>query len=199
MGRKRMRRKSMIRSERSERSFGIALLLIACLSVVPTLWSQTTTGRIVGTVSDPTGALIPGASITVTNVDTQATSVSITNEQGFYQAPLLPIGMYTVTAEMPGFQKAVTKPEKLEINQSLRIDIKMTVGNRTEEVFVEEGISHVETITPTLGMSITSNQIATMPLNGRNTLDLALLQPGVVPTSSTVGGAGTFNIAGGRS
>src|SRR5438045_1372963 len=71
-------------------------------------WSQTATGRIVGTVSDPTGALIPGASVTVTNVNTQVTVETITNEQGAYQAPLLPIGTYTVTADMPGFQKAVT-------------------------------------------------------------------------------------------
>src|SRR5206468_6346455 len=71
------------------------------------------------------------------------------------------------------------------------------VGARTEEVVVEEGITHVETITPTLGMSITSSQIASMPLNGRNTLDLALLQPGVIP-STAGGGSGTFSVAGGR-
>src|SRR5215813_10113786 len=117
-----------------------AAIFVFCLFVVSALWSQTATGRIVGTVSDPTGALIPGASITVTNVNTQVANDTITNEQGLYQAPLLPIGTYTVTANMPGFQKAVTKPEKLEINQSLRIDIKMVVGARNEEVVVEEGV-----------------------------------------------------------
>jgi Carboxypeptidase regulatory-like domain/TonB-dependent Receptor Plug Domain len=176
-----------------------AAIFVFCLFVVSALWSQTATGRIVGTVSDPTGALIPGASITVTNVNTQVAYDTLTNEQGLYQAPLLPIGTYTVTANMPGFQKAVTKPEKLEINQSLRVDIKMVVGARSDEVIVEEGITHVETVTPTLGASITSNQIATMPLNGRNTLDLALLQPGVIPISSTAGGnTGTFSVAGAR-
>jgi Carboxypeptidase regulatory-like domain/TonB-dependent Receptor Plug Domain len=168
-----------------------------CLFAVSALWSQTATGRIVGTVSDPTGALIPGASITVTDVNTQTTYESITNEQGYYQAPLLPIGTYTVTANMPGFQKAVTRPEKLEINQSLRIDIKLVVGARTEEVLVQEGIVHVETVSPTLGGSITSNQIAALPLNGRNTLDLALTQPGVIP-STAGGGTGSFSIVGGR-
>src|SRR5262249_1257539 len=124
---------------------------------------------------------------------------AITNEQGAYQVPLLPIGTYTVTANMAGFQKAVTKPEKLEINQSLRIDIRLTVGARTEEVVVQEGISHVETISPTLGVSVLSSQIANMPLNGRNTLDLALLQPGVIPISSTAGGnTGPFMVVGSR-
>src|SRR6266571_2478074 len=187
----------MASDERFGWSFGIAVVVLFALFGVSTLWSQTATGRIVGTVSDPSGAVIPGAMITVTNVETRITYDTMTNEQGAYQAPLLSIGMYTVTADMPGFQKAATKPEKLEINQSLRVDIKMAVGARTEEVVVEEGISRVETISPTLGMSITSNQIASMPLNGRNTLDLALLQPGVIP--STAGGnTGSFSVAGGR-
>src|SRR5262249_29479573 len=185
----RQRRRSMLRFRAS--------IFVLCLFSVSALWSQTATGRIVGTVSDPTGALIPGASITVTNVNTQITNDTITNEQGLYQAPLLPIGTYTVTANMPGFQKAVTKPEKLEINQSLRIDIKMVVGERTESVLVEEGITHVETATSAMGGSVTSNQIAAMPLNGRNTLDLALLQPGVIPSTSG-GNTGTFSVAGGR-
>src|SRR5215510_7708024 len=172
-----------------------ASIFVLCLFNVSALWSQTATGRIVGTVSDPTGALIPGASISVTNVNTQVTYDTITNEQGLYQAPLLPIGTYTITANMPGFQKAVTKPNKLEINQSLRVDIKMVVGNRSDEVIVEEGISHVETVTPTLGASIIGNQIANMPLNGRNVLDLALLMPGVIPVV-TGGGAGSYSIAG---
>src|SRR5439155_1254318 len=183
--------------EPSGRFFGITLVAALCLLSVSALWSQTGTGRIVGTVTDPTGAVIPGASITVTNADTRINYEALTNEQGAYQAPLLPIGTYTVAADVPGFQKAVTKPEKLEINQSLRVDIKLAVGARTEEIVVEEGITHVETISPTLGISITSNQIASMPLNGRNTLDLALLGPGVIP--STAGGnTGTFSVAGGR-
>src|SRR5437867_2884034 len=174
---------------------------VACIVVsffsVSSVWSQTTTGRIVGTVSDPTGAVIPGASISVTNVNTQVTYETMTNEQGFYQALLLPIGAYTVTANMAGFQKAVTNPEKLEINQSLRVDIRMVVGARSEAVVVEESVTRVETLSAMLGGIITGNEIATMPLNGRNTLDLAFLAPGVIP--STAGGTtGTFSVAGGR-
>src|SRR5262245_3884468 len=181
---------------RVRRSIGIASIVLS-LFVASELRSQTATARIVGTVSDQSGALIPGASISVTNTNTQVKYETITNEQGIYQALLLPIGTYTVTANMPGFQRAVTKPEKLEINQSLRVDIRMVVGARTEEVLVEEGIVHIETLSPTSGGTITSNQIATMPLNGRNTLDLALLSPGVIP-STAGGGTGTFSVAGGR-
>jgi hypothetical protein len=186
----------MVRFGKNRKSAGIAAVILTCLFAALPLSAQTATGSIVGTVTDPSSAVLPGVSITVTNVDTQVTYQVITNEQGFYQALLLPIGYYTVTGELPGFQKALTKPEKLEINQSLRIDIKLAVGNRTDEVLVEAGISHVETITPTLGMSVTSNQILNIPLNGRNTLDLALLQPGVIPSSA--GGTGTFSVAGGR-
>src|SRR5947199_1853405 len=130
----------MFRFEQLGRPLIILCTLLVCLFCVSLLWSQTATGRIVGTVTDPTGALIPGASITVTNVDTQVAYETLTNERGAYQAPLLSIGMYTLTANMPGFQKAVTKPEKLEISQSLRVDIQMVVGARTEEIIVEEGI-----------------------------------------------------------
>src|SRR5207244_3470915 len=84
------------------RLFGMVMVLfVVCVGSLPALWSQTATGRIVGTVTDPTGAVIPGVTITATNVDTMVTYPAITNEQGAYQAPLLPIGMYTVTADTP--------------------------------------------------------------------------------------------------
>src|SRR5262249_4874851 len=102
-----IRGKSMIRF-RNGQSVGIAIVLLACLSAV-SLLGKTSTGRIIGTVTDPTGAVIPGVTITATNVETQVTTQTVTNEQGYYQVLLLPIGSYTVTAELPGFQKAVTK------------------------------------------------------------------------------------------
>src|SRR5437667_6442696 len=197
-------RRRIMRLNRTARSVVTRFVFAFLIGYLSALWAQTATGRIVGTLTDQTGAIIPGATITATNMDTMVTYTALTNEQGAYQIPLLPIGMYTVTGEQPGFQKAVTKPEKLEINQSLGVDIRMTVGGITEQVLVEEGISHVETITPTLGMSVTANQIASMPLNGRNTLDLALLQPGVIPSiaggsTAVCGGTNTcFSVAGGR-
>src|SRR5215510_1220499 len=105
----------MVRFEKVIQSIGIGFVVGLCLFAV-SVFGQTATGRILGTVSDSTGAVIPGASIIATNVDTKVVYQTLTNEEGLYQAPLLPIGTYTVSAEVPGFQKAVTKPEKLEIN-----------------------------------------------------------------------------------
>src|SRR5215470_17452851 len=110
----------MVRFERLLQSIAIALVIELCLCVVA-FSRQTATGRILGTVTDQTGAVIPGASIAATNVDTKVVYQTVTNEAGLYQVPLLPIGTYTVSAELPVFQKAVSKSEKLEINQSLRM------------------------------------------------------------------------------
>src|SRR5262245_9962395 len=136
----------MIRLERSLH----LLIIVVCASLffASTLCGQTATGRIVGTVSDPSGALISGVLITVTTADTTLQYQVRTNELGLYQVPILPVGMYIVTADAPGFQKAKTDPEKLEINQSLRIDIKMAIGRGSDEVTVKEGITRIETTGP---------------------------------------------------
>src|SRR5260370_13322835 len=111
------------------------------------------------------------------------------------------IGYYKVTAEAPGFRKSVTSSEKLEINQSLKVDIKLEVGATSETVQVEAVTSGVETVNVTLGASVTSAQIVNAPLNGRNVMDLATLMPGVIPAVAgplnTAGGTG-FSIAGAR-
>ena len=100
----------MVRIEKFASCTVVVLIALFAFS----LFGQTATGRIVGSVSDPTGALIPGASILVTNVDTKVEYQTLTNEQGLFQAPLLQIGMYTVAAEMTGFQKAVRSPRNLK-------------------------------------------------------------------------------------
>ncbi len=161
-----------------------------------TAHAQDATGRVIGTVTDPSGGVLVGAKVTVTNTETKVTRETITGDNGSYQVLLVPIGNYSVTAEAPGFRRVVTSDAPLRINESLRIDIKMEVGSTSEEVQVEANAGGVETVVATLGGSVTSQQIQGMPLNGRNVLDLALLQPGVIPSSA--GGAGSFSIAGGR-
>jgi len=161
--------------------------------------AQQATAKIVGTITDQQGAVVPGVKVTVTNTATNVSTETITDKGGFYQALDLPIGTYKIVARHEGFRAVEVTTAPLEINQSLRADLKLEVGAATEEVLVEAQASGVETINPTLGQSVTSRPIVNLPLNGRNVLSLALLQPGVTEdnpddTSTTQG----FNIGGGR-
>lgn len=141
--------------------------------------AQDATGRILGTAYDQQAAVIAGARITVTNTATHVTRTATTDNQGYFQVLALPIGNYTVTAEHNGFRTVISQEERLLINQALRIDIKMEVGTASEKVEVGAEAAPVETVNATLGQSVTGRVLTNMPLNGRDALDLALLQPGV--------------------
>jgi Carboxypeptidase regulatory-like domain/TonB-dependent Receptor Plug Domain len=159
---------------------------------------QTSTGRVVGFVSDPQGAAMVGAKVTVTNTGTNVQTTAITDASGGYQVVDLPIGNYSVTVELTGFRKAVTDPQRLDINQSLRIDIHMKVGAATETVDVQSQAAQVETLNPTIGATVSGAAVESLPLNGRDVMDLALTQPGVAPAPETGYGGGKFTVAGGR-
>ena len=174
----------------------VALLISASAS------AQQTTGKIVGTVTDSLGGVMPGVKVTATNNATQISTTSVTDKEGSYQVLNLPIGDYRITAEREGFRTLVTDAPPLQINQVLRVDLRMEVGARNESVTVEGLAAAVETVNPTLGQSVTSRPAVDLPLNGRNVLDLALLQPGVTevnPGATDGDQAGTFGIAGGKS
>jgi len=160
--------------------------------------AQDATGRIVGNVTDPSGAYISGATVTVTNEGTKISQVTHTDKDGFYQVLSLPIGTYSTAVEITGFRKKVFEHQSLQINQSLRLDAKMEVGQQSESIEVTDQAPNVETVSATLGQSVTSRPLVNLPLNGRNVLDLALLQPGVTEKNPDAGGQGTFSIAGGR-
>ena len=176
-------------------------VLAACLLTTPGT-AQDVTGRVVGTVMEAQGAVVPKAKVTVTNTQTGQSHSMLSDATGAYQAVALQIGTYTVSAEHEGFRKALSTPQTLQINATLHVDLKLEVGAVTETVEVAESASAVETASSTLGGSVTGNQIITAPLNGRNALDLALYVPGVIPTGATTGGTGTgagsFSVAGGR-
>jgi outer membrane receptor protein involved in Fe transport len=178
-----------------KQSFGgwAALLAVTFFLPCSSVHAQNTTGQIVGVVTDAQGAVIPEAHITVTNVGTGVSSATTTDAKGFYQVLNLPIGSYTVTAEKGSFAKAVTSPQPLEINQTLKIDLQMKVGSVSSTVEVNAQAVQVETASPTLGATVTGAPIQDLPLNGRNTLDLALTQPGVVPIADDLGTYGTSN------
>jgi outer membrane receptor protein involved in Fe transport len=177
----------------------IAVCVVAAWLAAPAAWGQAATGRAFGTVTDQQHAAVPGASVTVTNEATQVSKRTTTNNEGYFEVLDLPIGTYAVTVEHEGFTRYLMTGNKLLINESLKFEITLKVGMTTQTVTVESQATQVETQNPTIGQSVTSRPIVDLPLNGRNVLDLALLQPGVTATDPDNAGAGNVNIAGGRS
>jgi hypothetical protein len=175
-----------------------AAFLLAAIVIPAVSSAQDANGRIFGTVYDQQGAVISAAEITVTNTATQVVRNAATDSQGSFQVLALPIGNYKVKAEHAGFRTVISAEQKLFINQALRIDIKMEVGAASQTVDVGAEAAPVETVNPTLGQSVTGRTLTNMPLNGRDMLDLALLQPGVTESNDDNGGAGNYSIAGGR-
>jgi len=178
---------------------GITLFSLLIV-LAPSLSSaQDATGRVVGTTSDQPAAVIPDVQITVTNTATHVARKTSTDRDGYFQVLALPIGDYNVTAEHGGFRTIISDEHKLLINQSLRIDLTMQVGSTNQKIEVQANAAAVETVDATLGQSVTSRQLINMPLNGRDVLDLALLQPGVTESNDDNSAPGNFSIAGGRS
>ena len=180
----------------------LVLAIFVALLISASASAQQTTGKIVGTVTDAQGGVMPGVKVTATNTATQISTTSVTDKEGSYQVLNLPIGDYRITAERDGFRTLVTDAPPLRINEVLRVDLRMEVGARNESVTVEGLAAAVETVNPTLGQSVTSRPAVDLPLNGRNVLNLALLQPGVTevnPYANTNDQAGSFGIAGGKS
>jgi hypothetical protein len=183
----------------SMRLSGITLFSLLIV-LAPSLSSaQDATGRVVGTTSDQQAAVIPDVQITVTNTATHVARKTSTDRDGYFQVLALPIGDYKVTAEHGGFRTIISDEHKLLINQSLRIDLTMQVGSTNQKIEVQANAAAVETVDATLGQSVTSRQLINMPLNGRDVLDLALLQPGVTESNDDNSAPGNFSIAGGRS
>jgi len=164
----------------------------------PVSRGQNAAGRIVGNVTDPSGGLVVGTKVTATNEATQISYKTTTDKDGYYQVLALPIGSYRVTFEKDGFRQEVFSGQVLQINQSLRVDAKLTLGQKNETVEVSSQAANVDTVSETVGAIVTGEAIRMAPLNGRNVLDLAKLQPGVAETNGDNAGAGTYSIAGGR-
>jgi outer membrane receptor protein involved in Fe transport len=175
-------------TRRSATTLSLAVLIFGV-----SVWAQNTSGRVIGIVADPQGAAVAGAKVTVTNLGTNVNWNTMTDGKGSYQVLDVPIGMYKVTVENRGFAKATTEAQELTINQALRIDIRLKVGAANETVEVQSRAAQVETVNPTIGGTVTGKAIQDLPLNGRNTLDLALTQPGVVPIADDIGTYGTSN------
>jgi hypothetical protein len=138
---------------------------------------------IVGIVSDPSGAAVPGAKVTVSNADKGFTRALITDTTGAYTSAKIPIGTYTVTAEAPGFEKMSNSNILLTVGQTLRVDFQMRIGAGAQAVTVSGNVAQVETETGTISDVVTGSQVTQLNLNGRNFTNLATLIPGAAPGS----------------
>jgi hypothetical protein len=146
---------------------------------------QTVTGAITGQVTDPSGAVIVGANVTAVNVGTSVKTVTQTNASGAYTIRFLAIGTYTVTVEATGFTTQQVSPFSLEIDQTAKINANLKIGV-SSTVEVEADIHPIlDTTDSSLGTTISTNEIANIPLNGRNFSSLTLYQPGAIDTDPT--------------
>lgn len=173
----------------------IRVLLVAALGAVSAL-AQTSTASVVGRVTDPTGALIPGVAITITNVDTNQSRQAQSNSAGDYTVPFLNPGNYRVDATFKGFRAFRLSNLTLQVDQAQRVDITMEVGSATESVTVSEAPPALNTDTGARGEVTTAQEIKELPLDGRNFNDLAYLTGGVIPKGD--GGDGAYAVNGAR-
>src|SRR6266478_4585704 len=177
--------------------------------VCPSLYGQAN-GSFSGTVTDKTGSVITGAKVTVASQGTGVSRESTTDSSGHYLVPLLPVATYTLRVESSGFQTVEQKDVRLQVDESRELDFTLAPASVTSSVVVNAEQVAVETTNATLGQVITSEQVADLPLNGRNFVQLATLTPGTTQetnpnsffngaASSEVSTRGTFSLSVGGS
>jgi len=179
----------------SLRNFGVRKIqfaVFALLLAIPlTAAAQGTTATMVGTITDPGGANMPGAEVTARNVDTGLTRTVKSGDDGSYRIEFLPVGSYALEVTSPGFKKAYLNNIVLQINETARVDVALTVGQVTETVTVTETQATVNTSTAEIGTTIQSADIASLPLVERNVFTLLDLTPGVQSNNNGVATAST--------
>jgi Carboxypeptidase regulatory-like domain/TonB-dependent Receptor Plug Domain len=155
---------------------GRSVLIAACMAAGPLLAQETAT--ILGTVSDQSGAVVPNATVTITNSSTGASRSLTTNESGAYNAPDLQIGTYSLKVDAAGFKSYQKNSVVLNVNATVRSDISLSVGQSSESITVEANAVQVQSATSEQSNVITGQQIQQIDTNGRNPIQLATLVPG---------------------
>ncbi len=154
-------------------------LFVLILMIAGMAYAQVTTGTISGVVKDSTGAVLPGAAVTVKNLNTGLTRTIVCDDQGRYYAPNLALGDYELQAELMGFQTEIRRGVKLTVGREAVVDFTLKVGEITEKVLVVGEAPLVETSSPTLAGLVDDRTIRDLPLNGRGFTQLAMLEAGV--------------------
>src|SRR4051812_29245868 len=181
-------------SLRSWSRYLLLLLLIVTSHTRALAGAQAVTGTILGRITDGSGAIVPGVTVTLTNTGTRLTRVVTTDTNGEYTAPSLPTGDYSVAAEISGFKTVTMSNVELGVDQHVRIDLKLEVGALTESVTIAATSPLVQTSSSELGTTVTNEQIEALPLNGRNFVNLTRTVPGVLRgiPGANIDGAGSL-------
>lgn len=158
---------------------------LSVLGFAFTALAQVQNGAFTGTVTDPSGAAVPNAKVTITNLGTNASITATTNNTGLYNARELPPGTYKMSAEAPGFKTFTNNNVPLNAGTTQRADFKMSLGQAREVVEVSGEVAAVNTEDSKLATTVNATQISNLPLNGRNVYDLMQLAPGAVNVTGT--------------
>lgn len=156
----------------------LAFIFVCAITVA----AQSNTGTVTGQVQDSTGAAVANATVVVTNIGTNESRTVQTNDEGFYDAPSLSVGVYKITATASGFQETTVSDARLAVGERLRVDVQMGVGQVSASVQVES--AKTDTETATTGDNITTDRIADVPVNGRDFTGLLASIPGSVQTTN---------------
>lgn len=173
------------------------VLPLLLLSFSGLAWSQSFTGRIVGTVTDASGAVVPNAEVKAVELATNRTLTATSNADGNYAFNEVPRGEYTVEVSAQGFKRITQRGIQLAIGQQARVDLRLEVGAVSEAVEVTADASLLETVDSVLGKVVDNKRITELPLNSRNVFSLLYLTPGVTGSVSSTYSTG-FGINGAR-
>ena len=168
------------------------MLAVVCLGGVAA--AQTPTGTVQGSVTDSTGAVVPGAAVTVNKAATNETRTATTDSQGRFTIPFVNPGVYSITVEAKGFKTAKLQEILVQVAETRPVDFRLEVGSLTQTIEVNASGQSLDTETSTLGETIQTQTMLQLPDLGRNVFDFALLVPGV----NNVGSASTPHIGGSR-
>jgi len=189
-------------NQHSRRRLSAAAVLLFATATLSSVFAQTVTSTIAGTVTDPSGAAIAGAKVAVKNVGTGVAENRVTDRQGRYRVDELIVGDYTVQASQTGFETVLHKGINLTVGSEATVDFSLPVGQSQQTVTVESQVSQVETSSTAISTLVEPQQMTDLPLNGRNFEQLMTLAPGVITVPTTGGGfygkQDNYSVAGSR-
>src|SRR5438067_7768776 len=185
-----------VQEARMLKKLGVQIVAVLVGALFFTAYAQTTTvGTISGTVRDEKGAVVPRAEVSIQSQGTGISRTVNTDDNGFYLAPSLPVGTYTVSAAPQGFKKTIASGVDLHVAENRVVNLDLQVGQVSETVTVSSDAAPVETRSGEISSLISEKQVTELPLNGRNYAQLVTLVPGVSPVTQA-GAGGAFSTRG---